>query len=123
MLESVFGYTLRGSPNTESAENRIINTNVHYVIRVFATDRWWNYENEIYKFSDSETPWISEKSSCYDNYLNSIWKYLDCRCKVKLPFKENHLAIHDNFTMCRKRLCNTCMKRDLELLKQHDNIF
>ena len=60
MLESVFGYTLRGSPNADSAENRIINTSVTYVIRVFATDRWWNYENEVYKFNDSEISWISE---------------------------------------------------------------
>ena len=53
MLESVFGYTLRGSPNADSAENRIINTSVNYVIRVFATGRQ-NYENEVCKFSDSD---------------------------------------------------------------------
>ena len=33
--------------------------------------------------------------------------------------------MHDHITLCEKRLCNTFtrLKRDPELLKQHDNIF
>ena len=42
-----------------------------YVLPVFATDSY-NYENDIYKFWDVETPGIYEKAlSCFDNYLNS----------------------------------------------------
>ena len=44
---------------------------------------------------------------------------------MELPFKENHPVIHDHFTICKKRLCNTFIRlnRNPELLKQYDNIF
>ena len=57
---------------------------------------------------------------------------LDCvswtsttRYEVELSFKENHPVIHDHFTVCKKRLCNTftCLELNLEILKQYDNIF
>ena len=105
--------------------NHVIHTNVAHVLRVFATDRY-NYENDIYKFSDLETLGISEKeSSCYDNYLNSIKKNSNGRYELDLPFKENHPVIHDHFILCKKRLCNTFtrLKRNPELLNQYDNIF
>ena len=109
MLESVFGWILTGS----------------HVLRVFATDRY-NYGNDVYKFWDLETLGISKKkSSCYDNYLNSIKKNSNGRYEVELPFKENHPVIHDHFILCKKRLCNafTRLKRNPDLLKQYYNIF
>ena len=94
-------------------------------MRVFATDRYY-YENGVYKFWDLETLGISEReSSCYDNYLISIKKNSNGRYEVELPFKENHPAIQDHFTLCKKRLCNTSarLKYNPKLLKQGDNIF
>ena len=60
MLESVFEWILSGSLKADSTENHVINTNVMYVLRAFATDGC-NYENDVYKFSDLETLGISEK--------------------------------------------------------------
>ena len=60
-----------------------------------------------------------------NNYLNCIKKNLNGRYEVKLPCKENHPVIHDDSTLCKRRLCNTFtrLKRNPELLKQYDNIF
>ena len=60
MLESVFGWILSGSLKADSTENHVINANVMYVLCAFATDGY-NYENDVYKFSDLETLGISEK--------------------------------------------------------------
>ena len=60
MLESVFGWILSGSLKADSTGNHVINTNVTCVLRAFATDGY-NYENDVYKFSDLETLGISEK--------------------------------------------------------------
>ena len=101
MLESVFGWILSGSVNVDGTENHVINTIVTHVLRVFAMDRS-NYENDVYKFLDLETLGISEKkSSCYDNYPNSIKKNLNGRYEVELPFKKNPV-IHDHFILCKK---------------------
>ena len=45
--------------------------------------------------------------------------------EVELLFKKNYPVIHDHFTLCKKRLCNTftCLKRNPELLVQYDNSF
>ena len=125
LLESGFGWILSGFLNSDATENHIINTNFTHVLRFFATDRY-NYENDVYKFWNLDTLGISEKeSSCYDNYLNSVKKNSDGRYEVELAFKENHPVIHDHFTLCKKRLCNTFtrLKRNSEFLKQYDNIF
>ena len=125
MLESVFGWILSGSLITDGTLNHVNNTNVTHVLRIFAAGRY-NYENDVYKIWDLETLGISEKeSSCYDNCLNSIKKNSNGRCEVQLPFKENHPVIHDHFTICKKRLLNTCARlmRNPEFLQQYHNIF
>ena len=121
-FESAFGRILSGSLNADSNENHVINTNVTYVLRVFATDRY-NYEDDVYTFWDLETLGICEKeSSCYDNYLSTIQKNSNGRYEVELSLKENHPVIHNHFILCKKCFCNT-FTRLKSNPEQYDNIF
>ena len=44
---------------------------------------------------------------------------------MKLPFKENHPLIHDNFQMCKERLLklHKKVKNDPEVLSQYNELF
>ena len=44
---------------------------------------------------------------------------------MKLPFKQNHPLIHDNFQMCKERLLKlrTKLKNYSEILSQYNEIF
>ena len=45
--------------------------------------------------------------------------------EVKLPFKENHPLIHNNFQMCKEQLLNVHkkLKNDPKILSQYHEIF
>ena len=46
------------------------------------------------------------EQSFYEEYLNIICRKEYNRFEMRLPFKENHLLIHDNFELCKRRLLN-----------------
>ena len=80
---------------------------------------------KIERFWDLDTIEIVEKErSVYENFLDDI-SFHDNRYEVRLPFKEDHPMIEDNYELCKK--CLSQLKRQLdnklELKKEYNNIF
>ena len=59
---------------------------------------------KIERFWDLGTIGIVEKErSVYEKFLDDI-SFHDNRYEVRLPFKEDHPMIEDNYELCKKRL-------------------
>ena len=79
-------------------------------------------DSQMKRFWELESIGISNKEKQPYNYLEEkICKNQDNRSEVKLPFKENHPLIHDNFQMCKERLLKL-HKNEKKILKFYRNI-
>ena len=64
-------------------------------------------ESQAKRFWELESLGINKyEQSFYEEYLNTICRNEYNRYEVRLPFKENHPLIHDNFELCKRRLLN-----------------
>ena len=61
---------------------------------------------------------LNKEKQPYNYFEDNICKNQENRNKVKLPFKENHPLIHDNFQICKERLLKLQkkLKNDTEIL-------
>ena len=68
-------------------------------------------ESQAKRFWELESLGINKyEQSFYEEYLNTICRNEYNRYEVRLPFKENHPLIHDNFELCKRRLLNLHQK-------------
>ena len=77
------------------------------------------------KFWDLDTIGIAEEeSSVYNEFIKDM-KFNRNRFSVKLPLKEMHPILLDNFNFCERRLKKLKCRLDQnpELLKEYDDIF
>ena len=57
-------------------------------------------ENQVKRFWELESLEINKyEQSFYEEYLNTIFRNEYNRYEVRLPFKDNHPLIHDNFEL------------------------
>ena len=64
-------------------------------------------ESQLKRFWELEGLGINKyEQSFYEECLNTICCNKHNRYEVRLPFKENHPLIHDNFELCKRRLLN-----------------
>ena len=83
-------------------------------------------ESQVKRFWELESLGINKyEQSFYEEYLNTICRNEYNRYEVRLPFKENHSLIHDNFELCKRPLLNLCQKHqdNPDLLKTYNDIF
>ena len=83
-------------------------------------------ESQVKRFWELESLGIKKfEQSFYEEYLNTISRNEYNRYEVRLPFKENHPLIHDNFALCKRRLLtlHRKLKDNPDLLKGYNNIF
>ena len=68
---------------------------------------------------------LNQEKQPYNYFEESICKNQENRYEMKLPFKENHPLIHDNFQMCKERLLklHKKVKNDPEVLSQYNELF
>ena len=68
---------------------------------------------------------LNKEKQPYNYFEENICKNQENPYEVKLPFKENHPLIHDNFQMCKERLLklHKKVKNDPEVLSQYNEIF
>ena len=80
--------------------------------------------NSIHKFYDLDSIGITEsEASVYDEFKDKI-RLREGRYTVKLPFKENHAALPDNYILSRNRLLQlkSRLDKDANLKKEYDEI-
>ena len=125
--ESKFEWILNGTveKKTKEGENFTFANNIVHVCHVQAhplneldsqMKRFWELESiEI----------LNQEKQPYNYFEESICKNQENRYEMKLPVKENHPLIHDNFQMCKKRLLklHKNLKSDPEILSQYNKIF
>ena len=83
-------------------------------------------ESQVKRFWELESLGINKyEQSFYEEYLNTICRNEYNRYEVRLPFKENHPLIHDNFALCKRRLLtlHQKLKDNPDLLKAYNDIF
>ena len=83
-------------------------------------------ESQVKRFWELESLGINKyEQSFYEEYLNTICRNEYNRYEVRLPFKENHSLIHDNFELCKRCLLNLHqkLKDNPDLLKTYNDIF
>ena len=72
-----------------------------------------------------ETIGVNENElSNYEKYENLITINSESRYETKLPFKENHELLNDNYKLRKKRLLNLHkkLKQDPGLMKKYDSV-
>ncbi|XP_047133085.1 uncharacterized protein LOC101238207 [Hydra vulgaris] len=122
-LQSSVGYILSGNVNASSGKDcSVFSTHTLKVETEFI--------NEIPQFNENiKKFWELENSGVEDNIFdhfksNIYFDNKECRYTVKLPFKNNHALLSDNYSLCIKRLNVTLnkLKNDSELLNEYNKI-
>ena len=83
-----------------------------------------NVLNKLHKFWDLDSIGIKEnESSVYEKFEEEI-EFIDNRYVVKLPVKENHPPLPDNYLLSKKRLehLKSKLEKDESLLKRYDDV-
>ena len=124
-VKTSLGWVLSGP--TRNLDNCAVNVNAAHVMRVESERVERDVQNEqLHKFWDLESLGIkAQEDTVYDRFINEIefksdaWRY-----QVKLPFKEEHALIEDNYTLCEKRLEHThrMLKKQPETLREYDRV-
>ena len=83
-------------------------------------------ESQVKRFWELESLGINKyEQSFYEEYINTICRNEYNRYEVRLPLKENHPLIHDNFALCKRCLLtlHQKLKDNSDLLKAYNDIF
>ena len=128
-VETVFGWILNG-PVANKSFDYSTNLNIsdsHVLFLNSAMPHNFNdLDNKLSNFGDLETLGISpdEKRIC-ENFSDCIYKNSEKSYEAKLPFKETHPILSDNFNLCKKRLMNlySKLKNNPEILGRYNEIF
>ena len=123
-LETNLGWVLSG-PSVCSRFTRscTVNLSSTHVLKIEST-HMSDMKDDLQKFWDLETLGIKEhETSVYDKFSNDI-TFTGERYQVKLPFKDNHPMLPDNYTVALRRLTTTIkkLKNQPEILKQYDDV-
>ena len=99
-----------------------MNLSSKHVLKIGSTEIS-DMKDDLQKFWDLETLGIKEhETSVYDKFSNDI-TFADKKYHVKLPFKDNHPMLPDNYTAALRRLTTSMkLKNQPEILKQCDGV-
>ena len=122
-INSSFGWLVNGpvSPYREKTVN-LVSSHVLKIRCDISEEQ--SLSNSLHKFYDLDSVGIAEnKKSVYDEF-NEKSRLQDGRYTVKLPFKENHAALPENFMLSRNRplQLKSRLDKDAELRKTYDEI-
>ena len=118
-LETKLGYILSGLVYTEIHR--------HNSVATFFANVAFNQEEpikeELHKFWSLESLGIIGKETVVERFLKNVSKK-DGRYEVKLPWKDQHPLLYDNFILAKKRLDSLPkrLKQNSALLKQYAHI-
>ena len=132
-IKTYFGWVLNGPVQNKtkgsSAVNLVSCSSAHTMLNLCSQNSRISegFENNLNRFWDLETLGVKEiEKSNYENFTeNSIYINQEGRYETKLPFKENHDFLYDNYDICEKRLLSLHekLKKDPNLMEKYDKIF
>ena len=121
-LETMLGWVL-SEPAAVRAESCTINLSATHVLEIESGDIS-HVQDDLQKFWDLETLGIRDtETSVHDKFSNEI-RFTGERYQVKLPFKDNHPMLSDNYTNASRRLATVIkkLKTQPEILEQYDQV-
>ena len=124
-VETKFGWVLSGCVNV-GGKTQSANFESSATSEVQIGGENDELESQVKRFWELESLGINKyEQSFYEEYLNTICRNEYNRYEVRLPFKENHPLIHDNFELCKRCLLNLHqkLKDNPDLLKTYNDIF
>ena len=104
-------------------ESCTVNLSATHVLKIESADIN-HVQDDLQKFWDLETLGIRDtETSVHDKFSNEI-RFTGERYQVKLPFKDNHPMLSDNYTNASRRLATVIkkLKTQPEILKQYDQV-
>ena len=123
-LETKLGWVLSGpAVCPTSTRSCTVNLSSTHVLKIESTEIS-DMKDDLQKFWDLETLGIKEReASVYDKFSSDI-RFTGERYQVKLPFKDSHPMLPDNYTAASRRLTTTIkkLKDQPEILKQYDHV-
>ncbi|XP_068720408.1 uncharacterized protein [Montipora capricornis] len=99
LTQSSYEY-LRDLPLADRAGGGVLAVSI-----LVGADYYWSLvEAELKKFWDYESFGIhDDNATLYDKFVNEV-EFVEGRYQVRLPFKEDHDLLPDNFALCKSRL-------------------
>ena len=123
-LETKLGWVLSGPAAVPVlTESCTVNLSATHVLKIESADIS-HVQDDLQKFWDLETLGIRDnETSVYDKFSNEI-KFTGERYQVKLPFKDNHPMLSDNYTNASRRLTTVIkkLKTQPEILEQYHQV-
>ena len=118
------GWVLSGPAAVAAlTESCTVNLSATNVLKIDSTDIS-HVQHDLQKFWDLETLGIRDtETSVHDKFSNEI-RFTGERYQVKLPFKDNHPMLSDNYTNASRRLATVIkkLKTQPEILEQYDQV-
>ena len=106
-IETKFGRVLNGPLNEKASQGHatVINETKSHVLNLcFEPTKIVSLESDLKRSWDLETLGIIQKEeSIHEHFIKSIHLNKERRYENKLPFKENHPILYDNFDLCAKQ--------------------
>ena len=121
------GWVLSGpvtDPVSEKTSVNLVNTHVLKFATQPLTPDATDMTQELRRFWELESLGVfPNDESVYEKFTQSI-KLKDKRYEVKLPWKESHPVLPDNYQLSEKRLKHllTRLRKDPEILQEYDNV-
>ena len=123
-LETKLGWILSGPASVPAfTESCTVNLSATHVLKIESANIS-HVQDDLQKFWDLETLGIRDtETSVHDKFSNEI-RFTGERYQVKLPFKDNHPMLSDNYTNASRRLATVIkkLKTQPEILKQYDQV-
>ena len=128
-IETIFGWVVGGSslgdPNISSQGTNSTSNNIA-TMRV-DTQPAESLDDRLKQFWDLETLGICEadEKPFFETFTSSIKRNVENRYEVKLPFKNDHPVICDNYELSKNRLLklHDKLSQNPELMRQYDELF
>lgn len=126
-LATKLGYVLSGPTmvRPEDKDGYSVNLTATHVLKVESSIvKEDALTSEVKKFWDYESLGIQDQnSSLYDKFIDEV-EFVEGRYQVRLPFKEDHELLPDNFALCKSRLASL-LKRlgsNPEVARQYNDV-
>ena len=121
-IHTKVGWVLSGPTDRRETTANLTLTATHALrIDTFPVER---LDDELRRFWELEALGImKDESSVYEKFIQQV-SFNGQRYQVKLPWKENHPPLPDNFELCRRRLISLLkrLKQNPQLLVEYDSV-
>ena len=106
-----------------STKSCTVNLGLTHVLKIESTEIS-DMKDDLQKFWDLETLGIKEREASVYDKLSSDIRFTGERYQVKLPFKDNHPMLPDNYSAASHRLTTTIknLRDQPDILTQHDQV-